>query len=163
MNSQKIGQAINTTGSSCFGITKHPPSTYQCQGISKGSSKNTSIKCQRNRSIAHTLHCQSNAGPKHKPRCLQISPPNYPTKKSRKFNVSSGTFYITHGRLTSSSWWPSVPLQASKCKAQWTRWQKPNNFELPCNASWRDHTVPSIRYGLERPFWHVLPLRDEGA
>jgi hypothetical protein len=90
-------------GSSCFGIIKHAPLTYQCRGISKSSSKNTSIKCQRNCSIACTLQRRSNTGPKHKPRCLQISPPNYPTKKSRKFNVLSGAFYITHGQLTSPS------------------------------------------------------------
>jgi hypothetical protein len=35
MNSQKIGQAIYTVGSNCFGITMHTPSTYQCWDIKK--------------------------------------------------------------------------------------------------------------------------------
>jgi hypothetical protein len=70
----KIGLAICTAGSSCFGIIIDAPSIYQCGDISKSSSKNTSIKCPTSHEIAHTLQRQSNTAPCTNPTTTDISP-----------------------------------------------------------------------------------------
>ncbi len=139
--------AISIAGSSCFGIIINAHLTYQCWDVSKSSSKNTSIKCLKSRNIAHTLQRQSNTAPRHKPHSPLIFPPNYLMWKSKKSNVSLVAFYTTHERSRSPSWWPSVPLQASKREAWRTQWPRLSNF-------WTTSQCTRMQpYGFERQTW----------
>ena len=167
MNLSRIGQEVSAAGSSCVGTTTHAPSTFQCQDISKSSFKNTSKKCPKNRNIAR-VHASTES---IRGQSTSPNPSRYLPKIIQQRNKGNST------KGNSTCRWEHFVLRADGrhhgpdgpqfyCKRANARHNKHDgkgqtNVGLPRDTSERDHTVPSVGHGFERPFRRILPLGDK--
>ena len=167
MNLPRIGPAISIAPSNYIGTTLQALSTFQCQNISKNSSKNISIRCLPNHNIAHTRQHQNNTG---QGRSTSPSPDRHLSQVIQRRNKRNSTNRQEHFLLRTGGQHhgPHGP-QLNRKRTNMRHHEYNGNgkgqaiVRLPCHTPRCDHSVPRVGHVFECPFRCILPLRDEGT
>jgi hypothetical protein len=160
MNLPRIGRATSIAASNYIGTTSRAQLTFQCQGISRNSSKNTNIKCPPNHNIAHcpyTLAPKQYGAEAQAPLPINISPKltDEEIKEIQLILRTSGQHHGPHG--------PQLNRKRTNTRHHEHNGKGQTIVRLPCHTSKRDHSIPSVRHDLKRPLGRIVSLGNEGT